>query len=254
MTHRPSFTRTRRSLRLAALVASCVAIGGAQAAWEVNDRNSQRILDQINDRIGNGNANEKLGQIYDSHQIGSSQTAGSLEPEPTGDERLNQAVISPVTINADQRCPSMSASPMAVKQRLICEELMKTEKAKYMYSLRMYKLTETRKRRLEDLERERSNLQSHDYGKLESNSNQLLALMSLMQLDRQQHAAYMAAYDARIQYLTVAQDTLSEEALNGSKQTTGGGVAGAITGGAVLAGALEALKTQRNGNWRTGEQ
>lgn len=254
MTIRPHLSRTRRSLRLAALVASCIAIGGAQAAWEVNDRNSQQILREISGRVGSGNANEKLGQIYDAHQIGSSQSAGSLEPEPTGDERLNQAVISPVIVTTDQRCPSMTASPMAVKQRLICEELIKTEKAKYMYSLRMYKLTETRKRRLDDLERERSNLQSHEFGKLESNSNQLLALMSLMQLDRQQHAAYMAAYDARIHYLTVAQDTLSEEALNGSKQTTGGGAAGAITGGAVLAGALEALKTQRNSNWRTGDQ
>lgn len=255
MTHRPTLTRTRRSLRVAALAVSCIAIGGAQAAWEVNDRNSQEILREISGRVGDGNANRKLGEIYDAHQVGSSKKSGDLEPEPSGTEKLDKAQIAPATANVtvDDRCPA-AGSGLKGKQREICEKIIETEKARFAFSLRMYELTNKRKERLEELEQDRSNLGANEYGKLQSNSNQLLALISLIQLDRQQHAAYMAAYDARIHYLNAAQDTLTRQALEGSRKPGAAAIGGAVGGAAALKIALDNLQTDRRQGWRKGFQ
>lgn len=245
--------RARHGLRFAAIAMSCIAIGGAQAAWEVNDRNSQRYLQSIDRRLGDGNANQMLENIRNDHRLGNSKTAGSLEPEPTGTEKLDKAQISPVTVTVDDRCPS-NGGGLKGKQRQLCEKLIETEKARYAYSLRMYELTTKRKERLEELERERSGLGANEYGKLQDNSNQLLALISLIQLDQQQHAAYMAAYDARIQHLTAAQDTLSRQALEGSRKSTAAAIGGAVGGAAALQIALDQARTRRRAGWREGFQ
>lgn len=261
MNSNTSMGRTRRGLRLAAVAASCIAIGGAQAAWQVNDSNSQKILSRIESNIGRGDVNAKLDDIYKAHEFDKSTSSGKLEPEPSGDGKLDHGSVSPVVITAQERCPAEKASGLASKQSQICAELLKTETARYLYSLKMYALTKTRHERLAELEKQRSGLQSHEYGKLQANSNELLALMALMQLDRQQHAAYIAAYDARIHYLTMAQETLTRQALEGSRQNggspgggapgsgggsgPGGGAGGSFAAGGALVAALKAAQSRR---------
>lgn len=218
------------------------AAGAAQAAWQVTDQQAENYLKSINQRVGDGNMNSRLNNIYDAYKLGSSGTAGKTEPEPAGTEQLSKAAPSTATAGADERCPPATGD-LAILQRQICTELMDTERAKYMYSLRMYQLTDERVKRLEKLEDERSKLSDHDYGRLQDNSNKLLALMSLMQIDAQRHKTYMDAYDARMAYLVSTRDALTRQALHGAHGLSLGSVGGAVLGGGTLAAALEAVKS-----------
>jgi len=257
MTLRPSLASNRR-LRVATLAAlTYLGIGAAQAAWEVTDADTHSKLGEIADRIGrDGTVNGNLVKLYNQQKIGAASTAGSAEPEPTGDEALDHTAPSTVTVGEDERCPATDASDVASKQNQLCAEIVKTEKAKYAFTLRMYKLTETRRDRLKALEDERSGIAETDQGKLQDNSNKLLALLSLMQIDAQQQKTYMDAYDARLAYLGAARDALSRQALDGAQSGGGGGLpggggggglpgVGGVVGTGVLAAALAAVHTDR---------
>lgn len=229
-------------LRLAVLVAlGCLTVGAAHAAWQVTDEETHRTLSEISDRIGRGDVNDKLEELYDSQKLGGASSSGDPEPEPKQDEALPHAGPSEIIVGVDQRCPDAAAGAIAVQQRMLCEQIVEAERAKYMYSLRMYKLTETRWSRLKEIEDERKKLKAEEQGKLQDNSNKLLALISLMQIDQQQHKTYMDAYDARLSYLFSARDALTREALAGS----GSGLVGGIAGAGTLAAALELVKTDR---------
>jgi len=259
MTFRPSPANSHR-LRVATLAAlTYLGIGAAQAAWEVTDAETHSKLEAISDRIGrDGTVNGNLVKLYNQQKIGTADaidTVGKPEPEPTGDEALDHTQPSTVSVGVDERCPSRDASDVASKQRQLCEEIVKTEKAKYAFTLRMYKLTETRRNRLRTLTEERVHVADTDQGKLQDNSNKLLALISLMQIDAQQQKTYMDAYDARLAYLVAARDALSRQALDGAQSGGGGGLPGGgggglpgmggVVGTGVLAAALAAVHTDR---------
>ena len=233
--------RSRIPLIVIALAVS--TIGGAQAAWQVTDERAQDYLKQINQRVGNGNVNSRLNDIYDAYRLGSASRAGDAEPEPSGSEKLSRSAQSTASVGTDERCPP-ARGELASTQRQICQEMIDTERAKYTYSLRMYDLTEKRMRRLKDLEDERSRLGDRDYGKLQDNSNRILALMSLIQIDAQRHRTYMDAYDARMSYLVSTRDALSRQALHGASSPSIGSIGSAVVGGGALALALEAAKSR----------
>jgi hypothetical protein len=231
-----------RKLRFVALgFACCLTVGGAQAAWKVDDDETQRKVDTTNDR---------LRDIYNSLKIDRSATAGDPKPEPEptdATEKLDHSSMTTVSVTAGDRCPSATVGGLAIKQNRLCNDIVNTEKAKYMYSLRMYDLSVKRWDRLKEIQRERQNINDDELGKLEDNTNKLLSLIALMEIDRQQHQVYMAAYDARLSHLAAARDTLSKQALNGSS----GGWVGTAIGGGVLIAALEAAKSHRDGSWES---
>jgi hypothetical protein len=217
----------------------CLTVGGAQAAWKVDDDDTQRKIDTTNDR---------LQDLYDSLKIDDSGKPGDPEPEPTdATEKLDHSSMTTVSVTASDRCPSVAAGGLAVKQNRLCNDIVDTEKAKYMYSLRMYDLSKKRWDRLKEIQNERERINDDELGKLEDNTNKLLSLIALMEIDRQQHQVYMAAYDARLSHLIAARDTLSKQALNGSS----GGWASTAAGGGVLVTALELAKSHRDGDWQS---
>ncbi|WP_454831793.1 hypothetical protein [Pseudoxanthomonas wuyuanensis] len=235
-----------RSVLMVPFLALLVA-GNAQAQWQVVDneliRNSERQWDKEND------ARDDIIERLDSlRTVGSASSAGEKAEEP--EELLNADQPSQANhLDESKRCPTPSASGVAQQQWQFCQEIVRTELAQYKYSLKMYELTKKRHERLVEIERERENLGSTDEGKLQDNTNKLLALLSLMEIDRQQQKTYMDAYAARLHYLRESRDLLTEQALRGAKggslgDTVAGSIGGLI-GGGVMAAALEAVRTER---------
>ena len=222
---------------------SLLWVGSAQAQWKVVDDSANEHLQKIRADLGenDGNVNRNLANLYNQQKIGSSQSAGAIAKDP--EELLDANNPSAINISIDDRCPDTQAQGVPQQQHQICQEMVKTELAQYKYSLQMYQQAINRHVRLQQIEDERSHLDPEDQGKLQDNSNKLLALISLMEIDRQQHKTYMDAYEARLHYLHAARDLLTRKVMDGN-----GSVWSGVVGGVALKTALDAVKTRRWNN------
>lgn len=252
---RQAILRMKLATRFAAtlLGASLCTSAPAQSAWEVHDKHANDHLAEIEKRIGNdGNVNANLNKLA---KIGNAKKSGDDAKEP--EEKLDAKDPSvQVKKSMDERCPNPGGSAGAAQQQWqLCQEIVKTELAQYTYSMTMYELSRKRQERLQEIEQERGNLSVGEQGKLQDNSNKLLALLSRMEVDRQQSRAYMDAYTARLTYLRAVRDMLSNEILSG-KESGGGGAGGggnlmpkkivaAVAGMAAMKTALKAAESKR---------
>ncbi|MBL8257004.1 hypothetical protein J2X02_000830 [Pseudoxanthomonas japonensis] len=252
---------TTRHIAIAFLVVGMGAASIAHAQWRVVDNAANTKLQDMNGRIGttsangngNGTVNGNLRELYQQQVFESfngNNDDSKAAPEPEEKLQHAQPTRSGVNMNADNRCKQAS-SGIAQQQYQLCREIVDTELAKYNYSLKMYEVTTQRQRYLDDLKRQRGGIRSHEVGKLQDNTNRILLLMSQMEIDRQQQQTYMDAYVARIGYLQEASKTLSQQALDGKGNASGGpgGGLGGIIGGAVGIGtlkiALDAAQSRR---------
>lgn len=239
---------------LLALGAVCLLITGAASAdWRVYDRRvHEQLRDEITPRIGNTNAsgsgegsvtgNQK--QAYDQLRVkGDEFTAGGdsddkpLEPKE-GDDKLTGDKAKPTMATGTDMASRCQATGQP-QQQTICQEMYKTEIAKYRFSLEMYELAEKRNKKLQEIIKERNDLNEKDFGKMEENTNKLVALTAQMDNDRDRYQAYINAYDARMLHLQKSSDLLASQSINGC-----GGIGGAIAGAAgaaVLIGALHGV-------------
>ena len=248
-----------RHVAQALLAAGIVFTATAQAQWRVVDNAANSKLQDMNGRIGttsasgngNGTVNGNLRDLYQQQVFESfngNNEDSKAAPEPEEKLQHAQPTQSGVNMNADNRC-KQATSGIAQQQYQLCREIVNTELAKYNYSLKMYEVTTQRQRYLDELKRQRANIQSHEVGKLQDNTNRILLLMSQMEIDRQQQQTYMDAYVARIGYLQEASKTLSQQALEGKGSASGPGGVGGLIGGAVGIGtlklALDAAQSKR---------
>lgn len=250
---RQAILRMKLATRFAAalLGASLCTSALAQSAWEVHDKHANDHLAEIEKRIGNdGNVNANLNQLA---KMGSAKKSGDDAKEP--EEKLDAKDPSvQVKKSMDERCPNPGGTAGAAQQQWqLCQEIVKTELAQYTYSMTMYELSRKRQERLQEIERERSNLSVGEQGKLQDNSNKLLALLSRMEVDRQQSRAYMDAYSARLTYLRAVRDMLSNEILSGKDSGGAGGggnlmpkkIVAAVAGMAAMKAALKEVESVR---------
>lgn len=243
----------RIAARCALILFGVAATGMAGAQWKVID--DELIRETKNSWKKDGELQNKqidwLEDLHEQQKIGTHEAAGSIAKDPSEVLDANKPMGALVTdIGVAERCPATKAAekPGAARtQWQICRLLVQTELAQYKYSLKMYELAKTRHSRLEKIQKEREVLSADDQGKLQDNNNKLLALLALMEIDRQQQKTYMDAYDARIRYLSAARDNVSSKVLHGDplKELASGG-AGLIT----LKLALEALETEKK-DWRS---
>jgi len=252
----PARRRARPSALIALILSGSLTCtpAFAQNAWEVHDKHANDHLAEIERRIGDdGTVNGNLRKLA---KIGGSGKSGDDAKEP--EEKLNPAQPSDqVNKTVNDRCPgSGGAAGAAQQQWQLCQEIVKTELAQYKYSMTMYELARTRQQRLQEIERERGGLGADEQGKLQDNTNKLLALLSRMEVDRQQSRAYMDAYAARLAYLRAVRDMLSNEVLRGkdgggAAGGGGGGVNGRVAAGVVglatMKAALDEVKSERKG-------
>ena len=210
----------------------------AHADWNVVDNDANKKLDDINSKLGD--VNSKLGQIQ---TLGKYKELKEIVPDP------DQPLVKQPLEQDIAQCQTRPQS-----QQALCQEIIKTQNAQMAYMVVMFQYAKTRDQQLREIETERQQIAETDVGKLEDNTNKLLALNTQLSIDQQQLQSVMYAYETRLKYLRDQQTRLAEAATSGNPpdKTTGlfGGLdpsvaqaLTALTTGVVLKGALIAVKT-----------
>lgn len=106
---------------------------------------------------------------------------------------------------------------LAASRQNVCAEIVQTQMAQVEYNLMMSELAAKRQERLRELKKQRKDIDHDEAGKLQSNSNAMLALMAQIQIDQQQQKSYNDAYTARLAYLHSTQEHLTQRMLSGDK-------------------------------------
>jgi hypothetical protein len=239
----------RRSLLALGIMAVLVA-GAASADWRVYDDNVERVLEQIrDDHIGKDggtvtthlkNVNDRLSIKGDEFKAGGDDDSKPVQPKES-DDRLTDKAKPTAAANVAEvdRCqtPKGGGGGIPQQQNIVCKELYKTEIARYRFSLEMYDLAEKRNKKLQEIIAERNALNEKDFGKMEENTNKLVALQAQMDNDRDRYQTYMQAYQARTDHLVKTKELLAEQAMSGNGKSN---PMGGIVGGAVLLTALKA--------------
>lgn len=271
----------RRSL-LGMATLSLLITGAASADWRVYDDDVHlELRDEIKPRIGDTSAdgsgsgsvtgNQKLA--YEQYKLGTYKISGdpvenpqwpaaSTTTDPSGaatttsgfklesfsDMSGTAAAVGggAMTLNSNiARCGGTRA-----EQKAICQEIVRTENAQFIYNVRFHEMAAERLERLREIEEERQALgdSPQNYGKLQDNTNKLLALNTRMALDNAQMESATQAYSARLAFLKNYQAQKTREQMSGRASGAGGGglfdidlgsLGGAVVGGVVLKGALE---------------
>ncbi|MET7140467.1 hypothetical protein M3S04_17615 [Xanthomonas sp. PPL139] len=225
----------------------------AFAQWKVVDNK------QIEENKTNTNTlDQKLDKIREDHQVGKAEKERSSGEEV---EKPKEKLVKVDDNYGVSDCAAKtSGTPVSQEQQQTCELIQRTRNSQFNYMVAMYDITEKRLQRLRDLEQQRASISKEQIGLLEDNTNKLIALRALMDIDRQQTEAAMFAYEKRLSYLTQVQSAGAWAAMNGKKApsatTTGGGglfegfsglsdFASKLVGGAVMGGALQLAKSNR---------
>ncbi|AJC47496.1 hypothetical protein [Xanthomonas sacchari] len=227
-----------------ALVALCAMLPAtAFAQWEVVDKD----------------ANGKLEQIQKQNLIGGKEKNNASGEEV---EKPKEKLVKRQDDEGVSQCAkSTSGTAVSDEQKKTCELIQRTRNAQYNYMVAMYDITAKRLERLRAIEKERQGIKADQLGRLEDNTNKLIALKALMDIDRQQAETAMFAYEKRLAFLTEVQSAGARAAMNGQKPPSadgsGGGftlfpgwdglgdIASKVIGGAAMAGALQAVKSQQ---------
>ncbi|BDU23246.1 hypothetical protein DYGSA30_47030 [Dyella sp. GSA-30] len=253
----PSFRRTpepcvftRRILSFATVLLAALATP-AHAQWKVVDNDANRTLKDIHQDLSNTIHKDLSTTLHQDlqkiHTLGGYKQLGDRAVDP--DQQLTEQMLQ----KDIEQCNNITKG-----QQPICEEIVKTRNAQMNYMVTMYKLAaQTRNDQLKQIQDERSRLQSSDYGKLEDNTNKLIALQTQLQIDQQQTQTVMYAYETRLKYLRELQTNSTHGMLTGSDPSPSSPLdmikqigAGLVTG-VALKSALEAEKTSKPSGMKT---
>lgn len=198
-------------------VVSLLVTGVAMAAWQVNDRTTQREIRVVQDRLGSGNVNERLNELNKKLRVAPrSGSTTAMVVEPSGDEKLDAMQPTTVSVAIDKHCAAGASTTLGQQQLALCQELIRTELAQYRFSMRMFERAKENYDRLKQIEDRRRALGANDYADVQYNTNELIALNTLMDNDRDRYQTYMAAYEARKAYIQTSRSALTRNALKGN--------------------------------------
>jgi hypothetical protein len=242
------------ALAMAVLVSGLGTIGQAKADWAVNDRvlirDSKSQWNKENDKRDEiqRDLNERLDSM---RTLGGYSKAGDKLKEAEGDEKIPDEAPSQtqdMTVANFCKAPS-SGTGVQTQQYNLCQELVKTERAQYTYAMKVYKNTQERYKAFEKIQKEREQIGNNDAGKLADNTNKLVALMTLMEIDKQQSDSYQQAYAARVAYINKSIQHLSKQAIDGNPGSFSmTGAIGQVAALGVLAGSLKELRSGKKGD------
>lgn len=253
MKHRTVFAALLRGpRRWGSLFALLLVAGHAHAQWQVTDEVTHEGLERVDNTLKN-QTNKRIEELRDQHKIGGAGRSTQGASDKPDDPGVTLDKDKPITIQSAQsaeelRCgETPGADKVVLRDRwTVCSEILKTELAQYNYALAMRAVAIQRQDRLKAIEDARSRLNQgyEDVGKLQSNSNELLALLARMEADKQQYRTYMDAYASRLTYLQALRESLGQQAINGKKNTVGEVAVGAAAL-VALKGTLEGQKTSQ---------
>ena len=226
---RPDFRRLRRAVLLPLGALAALATGGASADWKVYDDDVERAVQEVRDRIGDardGTVNGHLdrlnhrldvkGEVYDPEAAGTGAddrgNATRLADAPAFPD--NDALSGGGTI-AGRRCGNAKTPD---DQRAACEQIVRLEGERYQYLQAMRTISARRSAELKKIADERRTIAEDEFGKLESNTNRLLALLSQQRIDDLNLQMAMATYDQRIQERKDYSNYLAEVAMDPARK------------------------------------
>lgn len=216
------------------LIALLVA-GSASAEWKVAD-------DTVRKQIGEGNVNKKLDQIYKQHQIKGTK----YNPEASEESKSKLAEAPEFEQKAtikDRRCGNEKTP---ADQKAVCESIVKMEEERYKYLQDVRKLSEKRAQELQKIYQERDSIGADDVGKLQSNTNRLLMLLTQQRIDELNLQMAMNTFDERVRERKEQQNYLADVALDPTKKKSTGFDIGPIISGATQVATLHiALEAAR---------
>lgn len=216
--------------------------GAASAQWEVVDKDLNEKVDQIrkNQTIKNGDGKESSGK-----EVEKPKEALKKVPDDQGVAACSA---------------STSGTPVSDSQRESCELIQRTRNSQFNYMVAMYEITTKRLERLRTIEEERKKIGDQKIGELESNTNKLLALKAMMDIDRQQMESAMFAYEKRLAFLTELQTGAAKAAMAGKEPPKGDGsdswipswipsdllsLGKTVAAGLVMKGALKTVESEK---------
>ncbi|ATS39450.2 MULTISPECIES: hypothetical protein [Xanthomonas] len=173
--------------------------GAASAQWEVVDKELNKTSGKMleNQKVGKGEGEESSGKEVEKPKEALKKVADDF--------------------GVSTCSSSTSGTPVSSVQKQVCELTQRTRNAQYNYMVAMNEITTERLKRLRKLEKDRAGIKDGQIGLLESNTNKLLALKAMMDIDRQQMESAMFAYDRRLAYLTDKQTGAALAAMSGTK-------------------------------------
>lgn len=212
-------------------------LGEAKKKLDDIDRNLESTNEQLGSRAEGGGAsiNKNLDSLNKRLELGAPNAAAS--PGLRVEDPKQPWVMLSLDLGAEQ-CDQIAAS-----QQAFCTELVRTRNAHYMYMKVMFDNSATRNQRLKDLVDARLSFQATDFGRLQDNTNQMIALQTLIALDQQQMESVNHAYRSRIDYLNRQITNEAHAATSGKSVNSGldgmiGSIVSGIAGGAALKAAL----------------
>lgn len=185
------------------LVLFCMA-GAASAQWEVVDND----------------LNGKVKEIQDSLKLGGKKPKDK-DSGTEVDKPKEEIKVVPDDYGISDCSSTTAGTPVATQQKEGCELIQRTRNSQYNYMVAMYDITTKRLERLRKIEEERAKIKDNELGKLEDNTNKLIALKTLMDIDRQQMESAMFAYQTRLGFLIKQQDAQAWAAMRGKKAPSG---------------------------------
>ncbi|CAD0338051.1 hypothetical protein ABQW67_03800 [Xanthomonas hortorum] len=227
------------------LVLLCMA-GAASAQWEVIDN---KLIDEA----------EKIRKTQSVGKGDGEESSGKEVEKPK--EALKKVADD---FGVAGCASSTSGTPVSDVQKQVCELTQRTRNAQFNYMVAMNEITTERLKRLRKIENDRADIKDEQIGLLESNTNKLLALKAMMDIDRQQMESAMFAYDRRLAYLTDKQTGAALAAMSGKDPPKAEddsswfswipadllSLGKTLAAGAVMGGALEAIKTDAPSDMR----
>lgn len=225
-----------------ALVALVAGTGVAQATVPVIDlphtvktalgwvAQYQQMLEQYKQQLEQTTTlNQQLEQMYVKGEAYDGQPGHRQQFSPRG-----------LDVGVAERCGTEPRKhPRGAEQFEYCVAIVRTENHRFNAVVTMLEDVERRDQELQAAYAERSAIRQEEQGKLESNTNRILAIQSQLQNDVQNSATLMDAYAAAIAKLEQDQDRVARQALGGS-----GGIGGDLAQGVALRLALQAARTR----------
>lgn len=219
----------RKSL-LAVGVMALLVTGAASADWRVYDQRVETVLNDIKTYIGANDprsVNQNLDNLYKQQQL---KDGKKYDPDTNKSVRaeVKDDDISAVDAAKGRRCGS---EKIPQKQKPICEGIVDLEQARYKYLKDMTELSKKREEELKTIMTERGTLKDDDIGKLQSNTNRLLALLTHQRIDQVNLDMAMNLYDERIRDKREQLQYEGAVAMNPRNKTESAGPGGFDWGG-----------------------
>lgn len=222
----------RLQLALLALGLSYVfLVSPAQAQWQVTDKD---VTSNTKDTATNTKNIDK--------DLNKNLAIDKYKYAPPGD-RVEDPKQYPLNHSSTTEQDKQQCSQLAEAQQAGCIEIVETEDAQSQYMKVMYETTAKRNERLSAILEERKGISGSNLGALEDNTNKLVALYTLMAIDRQQMESVNFAYETRLRYLRNQQTQLANAAATGKPPGAGGGLNIPMGGSLDIGSLMKGLTT-----------